>query len=62
MDNEQKYPKSEKKTDQLSLWLAIGIATGTGLGVIFQNIPLGVAMGFILGTSVGVAMSQKNKK
>ena len=62
MSNEQKDPKSKKTTDQLALWLSIGIALGAGLGVVFDNLPIGVALGLVLGTSVGAALSQKNKK
>ena len=58
----RKIQNQRKKNDQLSLWLAIGIAMGAGLGIVFHNISLGVAIGLILGTSIGVAMSQKNKK
>lgn len=61
MRNQSKDPQKKKTTDQLSQWLAIGIALGAGLGIIFHNIPLGVAIGLMLVPSIGVAMSQKNK-
>ncbi|MBK9207817.1 MAG: glycine zipper family protein [Anaerolineales bacterium] len=61
MSNEQKDPQSKKTTNQLGLWLSIGVAIGTSLGVAFDNIPIGVALGIMLGTAIGTSLSQKTK-
>ena len=41
MSNEQKDPQPKEAPNQVSLWLSIGIAIGTSLGIIFHNIPIG---------------------
>jgi hypothetical protein len=62
MSNEQKDTQPKKTSDQIGLWLAIGIAIGASLGVVFHNIPIGVALGVTIGTSIGVTRSQKYNK
>ena len=45
MSNEQKDPQPEKTSDQVGLWLAIGAGVGTLLGIVFNNIAIGITMG-----------------
>jgi hypothetical protein len=62
MPDEKKDSHSGNATNQIVLWLAIGVSIGTALGVAFNNIPIGIALGVMIGTSIGVTLSQKTKK
>ena len=62
MANDQKDPRPKKNPDQIGLWLAIGAGIGTSLGIVFDNIPLGVTGGAALGLVFGAAVSLKTKK
>jgi len=62
MSNGQQDPQTEKNPDQIGLWLAIGAGIGTSLGIVFDNIPLGVTGGAALGLVFGAAFSLKKKK
>lgn len=62
MSNEQKGPQTENTNNQIVLWLSIGIAIGTSLGIVFDNISIGVALGISLGLVIGAVASHKNKK
>lgn len=46
----------------MSLCMIYGIAIGTGLGVVLENIPIFVSAGLTMGVAVGVAMDAKAKK
>lgn len=39
-------------------WLAIGIALGSGLGVIYDNVGIGIA----IGTVIGAFLAEVSKK
>jgi type III secretory pathway component EscT len=63
MSNEQKDPQSKKTINPIIIqWLAIGIAIGTSLGIVFHNLPIGIGLGIMIGTSIGLTLSQTNKK
>jgi uncharacterized membrane protein len=62
MSDEQKVPPPEKTSDLTGLWLAIGAGVGTLLGIVFNNILMGVTFGIALGLVFGAALSQKSKK
>ncbi len=62
MPNKQKDSQSKGTPNQVSVWLSIGIAIGTSLGIIFHNIPIGVGLGIGLGLGFGFALSKKNIK
>jgi len=62
MSNGQQDPRPEKHPDQIGLWLVLGAGIGTALGIVFDNIPLGVTGGAALGLVFGAAFSLKNKK
>ena len=62
MSNEPKDPLPKKTSDQIGLWLAIGAGVGTLLGIVFNNIAMGITMGAALGLVFGAALSLKNKK
>ena len=55
-------PNEQKDSNQIGLWLAIGAGVGTLLGIVFQNIAMGITMGAALGLVFGAALSLKNKK
>jgi uncharacterized membrane protein len=62
MFNEQKDPQPKKTTDQMGLWVVIGLGIGTLIGFLYHNIPIGITMGAALGLVFGAASSLKNKK
>jgi hypothetical protein len=41
-------------------WLAVGIAVGSGLGVVLGHIALGVGLGLVLGVAGAVVARDKN--
>jgi F0F1-type ATP synthase membrane subunit c/vacuolar-type H+-ATPase subunit K len=62
MNNEPKDPQQKKTTDQISGWLVLGAGIGVSLGIIFDNLAVGISMGAALGLVFGAALSHKNKK
>jgi hypothetical protein len=62
MPNEPKPPQSEKPSDRIGLGLAIGAGVGTLLGIIFDNLSIGIIFGSALGLVFGAAFWLKNKK
>ncbi len=62
MSNEQKDPKPEEKNDPISEWLVVGAGVGITLGIVFDNLAMGIGMGAALGLVLGAAISLKNKK
>ncbi|MCG2787515.1 MAG: hypothetical protein L6461_20695 [Anaerolineae bacterium] len=62
MNNEPKDPKMKKNTDQIGLWLVLGAGIGVSLGILFDNLAVGISMGAALGLIFGAALSHKNKK
>lgn len=34
-------------------WVGVGIAVGAGLGVVFDNLPIGIGIGMMLGVLLG---------
>jgi hypothetical protein len=56
MFNEQKHSQSKKTPSQVILWLSIGVAIDTSLGIIFHNIPIGIGLGLV----IGFALSQES--
>ena len=62
MSNEQKDPQPKKTQDQISDWFVIGAGIGIAFGIIFDNLPIGISIGGVLGLVFGDAFSQKNKK
>ncbi len=62
MPNEEKDQQSEKKSNQIGIWLAFGAGIGILLGIAFDNIAIGITMGAALGLVFGAAFSQQNKK
>jgi uncharacterized membrane protein len=61
MSNESKDPKPEKSSDRIGLGIAIGAGVGTLLGIIFDNLSIGITFGAALGLVFGAAFSLKNK-
>ena len=47
--------------NRFRLWIVIGIAIGTGIGVATHKIPTGVAMGSALGIILAFAMSREKR-
>ena len=62
MSNELKDPETKKIPDQIGLWLAIGAGVGTLLGILLENISMGITFGAALGLVFGAALSLKNKR
>ena len=48
-------------TNSRPIWIAVGVAVGSGVGVAIDNIALGVGIGIALG-AVGAILSQRGKK
>ena len=44
-----------KADNSLGLWIAIGIALGTGIGSMMENVALGIAMGVGIGAALYIA-------
>lgn len=44
------------------LWIPIGLALGAGIGVIFDNIALGTAIGVVAGAALMAIMSSARKR
>ena len=40
-------------------WIGIGVAIGAGLGVAFDNIPVGTGMGVALGVMLGAVLGRR---
>jgi len=55
-------PNEPPPPNQIGLWLVIGGGLGVSLGILFDNLPIGISMGAALGLVFGAALSQKNKK
>jgi uncharacterized membrane protein len=62
MSNELKDPQPDKSSNQIGLGLAIGAGVGTLLGIIFDNLSIGITFGAALGLVFGAALSQKKNK
>lgn len=62
MSNEQKDPQAQKPPVQIGLWLVLGAGIGVSLGILFDNLAVGISMGAALGLIFGAALSLKNKK
>jgi len=45
-----------------TFWIAIGLAIGAGLGVVFHNIPIGAGAGLAIGAALGGVHMLKNNK
>lgn len=51
-----------KRTNLSGLYLGVGIALGTALGLAFDNLALGIGLGIAIGAGLGFALSAKNRK
>jgi hypothetical protein len=52
----------KKSTPPLSgVFIAIGMCTGTAIGIALHNLALGAGMGLVVGAAVGAIASQWNK-
>jgi uncharacterized membrane protein len=60
MSIEPKDPQPEKLSNQIGLGIAIGAGVGTLLGIVFDNLSVGITFGAALGLVFGAALSQKN--
>ncbi len=62
MPNKEKDLKPEGKNAPISTWLVLGAGVGVTLGIVFDNLSIGIIIGAALGLVLGAAISLKNKK
>lgn len=43
------------------MWVGLGLAIGAGLGVVFDNIPIGVGLGLVFGAGIGLNYKSRNQ-
>ncbi len=61
--NSPKSPDKKKSTIDMGLWIVYGFAAGTVLGILFNNLVLGMIFGLCAGVIIGaIADGQKQKK
>ncbi len=51
----------KRTSQQLGVWMAIGISVGTLLGAMFDNVGLGIALGVAIGAALGSAFSARTQ-
>lgn len=44
---------------KMGLFVALGIAIGCGLGMVFHNIPIGTGLGAVAGLAVGTLVDRR---
>ena len=50
-----------KPRNYLLMWVGIGLAMGAGLGVVFEQVPLGVGLGLAVGVAIGLIQRKRNQ-
>jgi len=52
----------KRTSQQLGVWMAIGISVGTLLGAVSDNVGLGIALGVAVGAALGSAFSARTQR
>ena len=55
-------PESRKRSAQATRLIGLGLAIGAAMGVIFDNIAVGVGLCVALGLIAGVIVDRKNRR
>ncbi len=58
---DNRNPLSEKNVKGTSTWIGIGIIVGTVVGVLIDNVGLGIALGLVFGAGVRVAFVRRRQ-
>ena len=51
----------KRSSQQISVWMAIGISGGVALGAVLDNVGLGIALGVAIGGALGSAFSARTQ-
>jgi uncharacterized membrane protein len=51
--NGEDVKMAERKTVTTGTWMAVGLAMGAGIGLLFDNLTMGMAIGLMLGIVFG---------
>ncbi|MGY6561577.1 MAG: hypothetical protein ACXITV_05685 [Luteibaculaceae bacterium] len=49
-----------KKNTNFGPWIAVGVAVGTAMGVVFNNLTLGISVGILSALSIWLLASNKS--
>ena len=49
----------KRSSQQLGVWIAMGISVGVAVGAMLDNVGLGIALGVAIGAAVGSAFSKR---
>lgn len=65
-ESEEKGPSTNKRPGNqrgstIAIWIPIGAGFGIPLGLVFDNLALGIAIGAVIGTALGAAMDQRRQ-
>jgi len=54
--------KDTSEHQNLSIYLCMGLAIGTAIGVVLKNIPLWMSIGMLIGTCIGATLDYEKQK
>ena len=54
--------KNSSEHENLSIYMCLGLAIGTAIGVVLKNIPLWMSIGMMIGICIGATIDYEKRK